>query len=181
MRKLIRERIIPLGSIGAKIRKIREIRGLTQKELGLRCGFSEATAGVRIRQYESNQKTPREQAIKVLAEALEIDDTALFDADLSDPDRALHALFDIEDCLGLHPVMVRGKYYLEFSGTTRNTRSDVDPYSYYEFLKEWSEMRAESLSEKKPDSLELTEKEKAYDLWRYSYVRNESQKNSIRR
>ena len=39
------------GSIGAKIKKIREYRGLTQKILGIRCGFSDATADVRIGQY----------------------------------------------------------------------------------------------------------------------------------
>ena len=47
------------GSIGAKIKKIREYRGLTQKILGIRCGFSDATADVRIGQYEKNKKTPR--------------------------------------------------------------------------------------------------------------------------
>ena len=28
------------GSIGEKIKRIRELRGLTQKELGLSCGYS---------------------------------------------------------------------------------------------------------------------------------------------
>ena len=44
------------GSIGGKIKRIREHLGLTQKQLGLRCGFSENTADVRIRQYESTKK-----------------------------------------------------------------------------------------------------------------------------
>ena len=42
------------GSIGGKIKKYRELRGWTQKELGIRCGFTESTADVRIAQYEIN-------------------------------------------------------------------------------------------------------------------------------
>ena len=42
-------------SVGSNIRHIRELRGLTQKELGLKCGFSASTADVRIRQYEADK------------------------------------------------------------------------------------------------------------------------------
>ena len=180
MFKSISDKSVSPGSIGGKIRRLRELRGLTQRELGMRCGFSETTAGVRIRQYESNQKTPREDALKALAAALEVDDTALFDADLSNPDRALHALFDIEDSLGLHPVEVRGKYYLEFSGKTRFSGQDVLPGEHMELLKEWAKRRAAFLSAS-PDDAALREEE--YDLWRAAYVTNEGRKNtgSIRR
>ena len=41
---------------GQRIRFVREFRHMTQKELGLACGFPEASADVRIRQYESDQK-----------------------------------------------------------------------------------------------------------------------------
>ena len=40
------------SSIGGRIKKIREFRNLTQRELGVKCGFSESTADVRIGQYE---------------------------------------------------------------------------------------------------------------------------------
>ena len=40
-------------TLGKKIRKYRMLRGMTQKELGLAFGFSEATADSRIRKYES--------------------------------------------------------------------------------------------------------------------------------
>ena len=126
------------GSIGAKIKKIREYRGLTQKILGIRCGFSDATADVRIGQYEKNKKTPREKALKTLCNALEIDESALFDADLSVANTARHALFDIEDFHGLRPVKVQGKYYLEFSGTTILNQK-VQPYQELGFLKSWLE------------------------------------------
>ena len=38
---------------GQRIRFVREFRHMTQKELGLACGFPKASADVRIRQYES--------------------------------------------------------------------------------------------------------------------------------
>ena len=41
-----RNEYISPGSIGGKIKRIREHLGLSQKQLGLRCGFSESTADV---------------------------------------------------------------------------------------------------------------------------------------
>ena len=157
------------GSIGAKIKKIREYRGLTQKILGIRCGFSDATADVRIGQYEKNKKTPREKALKTLCNALEIDKSALFDADLLVANTAKHALFDIEDFHGLRPVKVQGKYYLEFSGTTILNQK-VQPYQELGFLKSWLE-NLEKYTPNEDDSEEVKkQKRKEYDLWRYECI-----------
>lgn len=161
------------GTIGAKIKKIREYRGLTQKILGIRCGFSEATADVRIGQYEKNKKTPREKALKTLCNALEIDESALFDADLLVENTAKHALFDIEDFHGLRPVKVNGRYYLEFSGTTILNQK-VQPYRQQDFLKTWLE-NLEKYTPADDDSEETKkQKRKEYDLWRYEYPLNEA-------
>ena len=51
-------------SVGHKIRAIRDLRGMTQKELGIKAGFSAATADVRIRQYESHKMIPKEDKLK---------------------------------------------------------------------------------------------------------------------
>lgn len=63
--------------IGNRIRKIREFRGLTQKELGIRCGFNEDNADVRIRQYENNSKVPRVDNLRKISEILEISSSVL--------------------------------------------------------------------------------------------------------
>ena len=63
------------GSIGGKIKKYRELRGWTQKELGLRAGFAESSADVRIAQYEKNKRIPKENVLKDIAVALGIDET----------------------------------------------------------------------------------------------------------
>ena len=60
-------------NVGAKIRKIRMFRKLTQKELGRRLGYGENSADVRIAQYESGQRTPKQETIIRIAEILEVD------------------------------------------------------------------------------------------------------------
>lgn len=46
-------------TVGERIKYARKMRGLTQKELGLRIGFDENTADVRVAQYESGTRTPK--------------------------------------------------------------------------------------------------------------------------
>lgn len=55
-------------TITKDIRKFREEKGLTQKELGKRCGMSEST----LRQYESGLKNPQIDTIKKIADVLEV-------------------------------------------------------------------------------------------------------------
>ena len=173
------------GSIGGKIKRIREHLGLTQKQLGLRCGFSENTADVRIRQYESNKKVPREKALKTLCYALEIEEHALFDADLLPKNAMYHALFDIEDFHGLHPVQIDGRYYLEFSGHVMIGDRELSPFENDEFLKKWAAKREECFPSSEDDAPEedeetKREKRKQYDLWRYGYPLNKAEETSER-
>ena len=173
------------GSIGGKIKRIREHLGLTQKQLGLRCGFSENTADVRIRQYESNKKVPREKALKTLCYALEIEEHALFDADLLPNNAMYHALFDIEDFHGLHPVQIDGRYYLEFSGHVMIGDRELSPFENDEFLKKWAAKREECFPSSEDDAPEedeetKREKRKQYDLWRYGYPLNNAEEASER-
>lgn len=98
------QRPVDLASVGAKIKRVRKLRGYTQKQLGIMCGFTYNTADVRIGQYESSEiKAPREKTLKDIANALHISQDALFNADMSIKGQMYHALFDMEDCYGLHP------------------------------------------------------------------------------
>ena len=47
-------------AIGERIRFFRNLRGMTQKLLGIQVGFPEKTADIRIAQYESGTRTPKE-------------------------------------------------------------------------------------------------------------------------
>ena len=51
-------------TFGEKLRYLRRKNNLTQKELGMAVGFPENTADVRIAQYETNARMPREELLK---------------------------------------------------------------------------------------------------------------------
>ncbi len=55
-------------SIGSKIRLLRMKKGITQKELGMKLGFTESTAEVRIAQYETDSRIPREDLLNRIAD-----------------------------------------------------------------------------------------------------------------
>jgi transcriptional regulator with XRE-family HTH domain len=84
-------------TLGNKIRKYRQLIGLTQKELGLMAGFSEATADSRIRKYESDAMAPKTAIRQKLADALDVDLPALSDLDISSHEDVMQALFQLEE------------------------------------------------------------------------------------
>ena len=51
---------------GQRIRFFRNLRGMTQKYLGMMVGFSERTADIRMAQYESGTRTPKINLINEL-------------------------------------------------------------------------------------------------------------------
>lgn len=69
-------------TLGEKIKKYRELRGLTQRELGQKVGFSAGTEDSRIRKYEKNMMAPKIDIRRKIAEALDIDMSALNDIDI---------------------------------------------------------------------------------------------------
>lgn len=84
-------------TIGQRIKIIRKIRGLTQKELGLECGFSDSTSDVRIRQYESDSRVPKEETLRMIAEALKVNYRLVFDSKIRSSEDVLYTLFELEE------------------------------------------------------------------------------------
>ena len=78
---------------GERIRYIRTERGLTQQQLGEMCGFSTTTADVRIRQYESNKKSPKDDTLRVIAKALKVNYAAIKNYDSGCAEDVLETLF----------------------------------------------------------------------------------------
>ena len=64
-------------AIGERIRFIRNLRGMTQKILGAAIGFPEKTADIRLAQYESGTRTPKDDIAVALANALGVSPQAL--------------------------------------------------------------------------------------------------------
>ena len=88
-------------SVGSNIRHIRELRGLTQKELGMKCGFSANTADVRIRQYEADKMVPKLDKLEEIASALEVDISSLQVKDIMSDRDFMKVLFYLEQNMGL--------------------------------------------------------------------------------
>ena len=57
-------------TFGEKLRYLRQKNNMTQKQLGIAVGFPENTADVRIAQYETNARMPREELLKKIAQVL---------------------------------------------------------------------------------------------------------------
>ena len=62
-------------AIGENIRNIRKEKGLTQKQLGERCGIAEAN----IRKYELGGANPKLETINKIAKALDVEPYELDD------------------------------------------------------------------------------------------------------
>lgn len=60
-------------TIGERIRAIRTATGMTQEELGKKCGID----GANIRKYENGKQNPKLETIKKIADALEVPVLAL--------------------------------------------------------------------------------------------------------
>lgn len=83
-------------TIGEKIKIARNHRGITQKELGLKLGFDEKSADVRIAQYESGTRTPKENLLSELANILDVNINSLKNPSLENTETFIHLLFDLE-------------------------------------------------------------------------------------
>ena len=66
-------------AVGDRIKRARNFRGMTQKELGIAIGFEEKSADIRIAQYESNTRTPKEELLRKIAEVLDVNYRSLYE------------------------------------------------------------------------------------------------------
>lgn len=81
-------------SIGDRIKRVRNFRKMTMKELGMAVGFDESSADVRIAQYESNDRRPKEELLRKIAQALDVNYMAL-----AEPSTFLYSASDIIEIL----------------------------------------------------------------------------------
>ena len=77
-------------TVGENIRRIRQERGLTLKQLGEMVGVSEAY----IRAYESGRRNPKLKSLEALAQALAVNVEVLTNSDF-DGIKAMHRLFQV--------------------------------------------------------------------------------------
>jgi len=150
-------------AIGERIRYIRNLRGMTQKYLGMAIGFSEKTADVRMAQYESGSRTPKENMVADLANVLEVSSQALTVPDIESYIGLAHTLFTLEDLYGIKINSIDGEFCL--------TLDKSKGVSYLSMLDIFSAWQQES---EKFQNDEITKEE--YDIWRYNYPKTEAER-----
>lgn len=142
-------------AIGERIRFIRNLRGMTQKYLGIQVGFPEKTADIRMAQYESGTRTPKADLTNTLAEVLEVSPQTLSVPDIESEQGLMHTLFTLEDLYGLKINTVNGEVVLHFDGKGTEHPDTAN------LVSAWAEQSA------KYKAGEITKDE--YDRWRYNY------------
>lgn len=84
-------------AVGDRIKRVRNFRGMTQKELGIAIGFDEKTADIRIAQYESNTRTPKEELLRKIALALDVNYRSLYEPTLYAAEDIMYTLFELDE------------------------------------------------------------------------------------
>ena len=122
-------------NIGERIKRIRTLRGMTQKDLGIALGFPERSADVRVAQYESGSRTPKEDVIQEMAKVLKVKPKAIADPDYNTYIGLMYMFFDLEETYGIHVDEIDGELCL------RLDRSRKDYTELFDMLLKWNEAR----------------------------------------
>ena len=143
-------------AIGERIRFIRNLRGMTQKWLGMAVGFPEKTADIRMAQYESGTRTPKADLTNKLAEVLEVAPEALDIPNIENYNGVMHTLFALEDIYGLRIDKLSDEVCISL-----DKDNDTEFLTMLEMFTSWQEMA------EKYRNGDITRDE--YDQWRYNY------------
>ena len=140
---------------GKRIRFFRTKIGLTQKQLGEKLGFTGRTSDVRMAQYESEARSPKQDLINQLAQIFHVDSRALTVPDIDTYVGLMHTLFALEDMYGLKIKDIDGELCLCLD------KSNTSFSSLFDMFSSWQQ-QAEKL-----EKGEISKDE--YDEWRYRY------------
>lgn len=111
---------------GRKLKELRLLRQLTQKELAYMSGLTDAA----IRNYELGNRSPSEEQLRKIADALDCDASALVDHSPLTIFEFMQIIFDYEKELNIRPLVEGSTTGLMFHNETFN-----------DFIIEWDEMR----------------------------------------
>ena len=142
-------------AIGERIRRIRNLRGMTLRYLGESVGFREDNADVRMAQYEKGTRTPKAELTKDIADVLGVVPEALDVPNIESYLGVMHTLFALEDNYGIKIDKLNGEVCI------RLDKDSADHLTMLEMFREW-QAKAEEFRNGK-----ITKEE--YDNWRYNY------------
>lgn len=138
-------------AIGQRIKFFRKRKGMTQKQLGELLGFKGRTSDVRMAQYESEARVPKQDLVNMMADILGVAPKALTVPDIDTHFGLLHTLFALEDIYGLKISEKEGEVCLSLDHDITPLLSDVDTML---------------------ESGEISREE--YDEWHYTYPKQET-------
>ena len=136
---------------GDLIKQQRKLKGMTQKQLADAIGVSEPS----IRLYELGKRTPGEDVIRRIADALEIRPEALHAYDTDSAREVLEMLFRLEDEYGLTPYVSGYSHELIVRGDAPKAKK------LYPAIETWYEMRRQM------EGGAITKED--YDAWKASF------------
>ena len=142
-------------AIAERINYFRNKCGMTMKHLGQRLGYAEKSADVRVAQYESGNRKPKEDTIHALAEIFDVAPAALDVPDIDSYIGIMHTLFVLEDQYDLSADLIDGEPVLRF-GTDIKKR---------DFL--WNLFTSWAAEAARYRAGEISEGD--YNAWRYHY------------
>lgn len=148
-------------AIGQRIKFFRKRKGMTQKQLGELLGFKGRTSDVRMAQYESEARVPKQDLVNMMADILGVAPKALTVPDIDTHFGLLHTLFALEDIYGLKISEKEGEVCLSLDHDITPLLSDVDT-----MLRAWQKQSAML------ENGEIIREE--YDEWRYTYPKLET-------
>ena len=142
-------------AIAERINYFRIKCGMTMKHHGQRLGYAEKSADVRVAQYESGNRKPKEDTIHALAEIFDVAPAALDVPDIDSYIGIMHTLFVLEDQYDLSADLIDGEPVLRF-GTDIKKR---------DFL--WNLFTSWAVEAARYRAGEISEED--YNAWRYHY------------
>ena len=102
-------------TLGERIKKIRTFRQITMDELGAALGFEGKSMSVRIAQYESGARIPKQDMLLRIADALHCNYKALDDYSFGAAEDIIETLFWLEEST-IAPAEGRGKHFPQYTG-----------------------------------------------------------------
>ena len=147
--------------IGERIRTIRNIKGLSQTELGQKAGMTSD----RIYKYETGARKPDPDAINRIANALEVSPFALVDPVSSHIISAIFAMFELENTYEMKIDIIDDEPFPRFC-LSADYKSSI-----YSYLREWyfEYVRTQTALD---SARTIDEKEsvmKSYDEWKLNF------------
>lgn len=142
-------------AIAERIKFFRNLRGMTQKWLGVAIGFPEKTADIRMAQYESGTRTPKSALTNALASVLGVAPEALNVPDIESYIGVMHTLFALEDLYALKIDEIDGEPIIRLN-------KNAGEYSQmFKLLQLWAK---EAVKRREG---EISKED--YDDWRYNF------------